>query len=522
MTEKQMDSKKATKALARKVAPLVMSTSMMAATFLVAGAPISAAELEEKGVNPEVLEQVKNHGQEVSELAKYLPGSPEKGKHVSDLAKNKSFKLNPSDKTDDPINEPNDDESQIDEGSEEEAGTEEEAIAEEDSEVPAETPEESADENSEVPAETPEDPADETGEGSEEEAGTEEEAVAEEDSEVPAETPEDPADETGEGSEEEAGTEEEAVAEEDSEVPAETPEESADEAGEGSEEETGTEEEAVAEEDSDVPAETPEESADEAGEGSEEETGTEEEAVAEEDSDVPAETPEESADEAGEGSEEEAGTEEEAVAEEDSDVPAETPEESAGEDDSVGTNQGENAWEDETYQLIGANYQSLIGYYQSLIDQYFIQADSEQTNDEFETITVDLLDESVDIDEANGTLEAGVAAEATVDPAAIHVTNHSQVNAENEVLMGETQPAEQETVEQDEHTDSTLTDSVQPVNEETNLDVEVEQENQNEQDNVQSDKTENDQVNQTTIKDKLVGYYQDLVTSFSNFMNFLK
>ena len=34
-----------------------MSTSMMAATFLAAGAPISAAELEGKGVNPEAIEQ---------------------------------------------------------------------------------------------------------------------------------------------------------------------------------------------------------------------------------------------------------------------------------------------------------------------------------------------------------------------------------------------------------------------------------------------------------------------------------
>ena len=81
-----MDSKKANKNLSKKVAPLVMSTSMMAATFLVAGAPISAAELDTKGVNPEVIEQVKNHGQEVSTLAKSLPGSPEKGKLVSELA----------------------------------------------------------------------------------------------------------------------------------------------------------------------------------------------------------------------------------------------------------------------------------------------------------------------------------------------------------------------------------------------------------------------------------------------------
>ena len=86
MNKKHMDSKKANKNFSKKVAPLVMSTSMIAATFLAAGAPISAAELDKKDVNPEVIEQAKNHGQKVSALAKSLPGSPEKGKLVSQLA----------------------------------------------------------------------------------------------------------------------------------------------------------------------------------------------------------------------------------------------------------------------------------------------------------------------------------------------------------------------------------------------------------------------------------------------------
>ena len=99
MNKKQMDSKRVNKKLSKKVAPLVMSTSMIAATFLAAGAPISAAELDTKSVNPEVIEQLNNHGQEVSALAKSLPGSPEKGKLVSEQARANSDTTN-----DDPDN----------------------------------------------------------------------------------------------------------------------------------------------------------------------------------------------------------------------------------------------------------------------------------------------------------------------------------------------------------------------------------------------------------------------------------
>ena len=52
--KKQNNAKKVNKPLSKKVAPFVMSTTMMAATFLAAGAPISAAELEGKNVNHEV------------------------------------------------------------------------------------------------------------------------------------------------------------------------------------------------------------------------------------------------------------------------------------------------------------------------------------------------------------------------------------------------------------------------------------------------------------------------------------
>ena len=45
--------------------------------------------------------------------------------------------------------------------------------------------------------------------------------------------------------------------------------------------------------------------------------------------------------------------------------------------------------------------------------------------------------------------------------------------------------------------------------------------NQNGQNLNQQDEVEKDS-NDNQIKDKLIGYYQDLVSSFSNFMSFLK
>ena len=78
--EKTGKCKESKQTIIKKVAPFVMSTSMVAATFLAAGAPISAAELEGKGVNPEAIEQIeqpKNHGQKVSALANSLKGPSE-------------------------------------------------------------------------------------------------------------------------------------------------------------------------------------------------------------------------------------------------------------------------------------------------------------------------------------------------------------------------------------------------------------------------------------------------------------
>ena len=46
--------------------------------------------------------------------------------------------------------------------------------------------------------------------------------------------------------------------------------------------------------------------------------------------------------------------------------------------------------------------------------------------------------------------------------------------------------------------------------------------NQNEQDLNQQEEVEKDPSNENSVKDKLIGYYQDLVASFSNFMSFLK
>ena len=75
-------------------------------------------------------------------------------------------------------------------------------------------------------------------------------------------------------------------------------------------------------------------------------------------------------------------------------------------------------------------------------------------------------------------------------------TNDSEANPESPVdVEDENQPAEQETVEQVENTESDLVDPVQTVDAEST---------------------------QNSIKDKMIGYYQDLVTSFSSFMNFLK
>ena len=132
--KKQNNAKKVNKPLSKKVAPFVMSTSMVAATFLAAGAPISAAELEGKGVTSEVIEQAKNHGEEVSQLAKSLPGPPEKGQLVSELAKDKSEK-------------------NIEESTSDDLATEEDGEAAEAPAEPVAEEDETSDDTAEAPAE---------------------------------------------------------------------------------------------------------------------------------------------------------------------------------------------------------------------------------------------------------------------------------------------------------------------------------------------------------------------------------
>ena len=109
-----------------------------------------------------------------------------------------------------------------------------------------------------------------------------------------------------------------------------------------------------------------------------------------------------------------------------------------------------------------------------------------------------------------------------VDNSNMGVTNDSEANAENQVnVEDENQAAKQETVEQVENTESDLVEPVQTV-EEVVSDTEMEQLSQNEQENNQIVEVEKEQSNQNLIKDKLIGYYQDLVASFSSFMNFIK
>ena len=64
-----------------------------------------------------------------------------------------------------------------------------------------------------------------------------------------------------------------------------------------------------------------------------------------------------------------------------------------------------------------------------------------------------------------------------------------------------------------ENTVSDLEEPVQTVNEEESLATETEQMSQNEVEK------ESDQI---SVKDKLIGYFQDLAVSFSNLLNSLK
>ncbi|MEW9673453.1 hypothetical protein, partial [Ammoniphilus sp. 3BR4] len=72
----------------RKWVPLVMSTSLLTAAFISAGAPASANELGKAEQLEEAL-TYKNHGQQVSEVATTTDGGPGKGAVVNEAAQNK-------------------------------------------------------------------------------------------------------------------------------------------------------------------------------------------------------------------------------------------------------------------------------------------------------------------------------------------------------------------------------------------------------------------------------------------------
>ena len=397
MNKKQMETKRTNKKLARKVAPFVMSTSMMAATFLAAGAPISAAELEKTDVNPEVIEQVKNHGQEVSSLAKSLPGSPEKGKLVSELAKSKSGTTNGD--TDEPVN--------IDETNNNEPQNVDDDTVEGD-DVDAE-------EGTEPTVETPEAPA--TDEVQADDGTAEADELVEEGTKNQAETPEVPVAETELG--------------------------------------TDTEEIQVGD------------------------TNTENTNVIDEEENIASEN------------------------------------NTQNQDDS-------DKWVDETYEFIGDSYQSIIEFYQTFLEQSLNESDAAKTSEEAENVST--VDTVTDVTAEEGgtdtsTLEAVTTIDSTVDNPNINLTNEPDVNVESPVSVeNEDQPSnlvapEQEVVEPVENTVSDSVEPIQAVDEEIIPTTETEQINQNEAEE------ESDQI---SLKDKLIGYYQDLVASFSNLTNLLK
>lgn len=186
-----------------------------------------------------------------------------------------------------------------------------------------------------------------------------------------------------------------------------------------------------------------------------------------------------------------------------------------------------NTWVDDTYQTIGGNYQSLIGYYQMLIDQYFGQTGSEQTNDDSENVNVDLSEVSADAaavdtttEEVDSTIEVTEDIATTVDNTEVEGENNSAVSTDNQVDLGNTGSLE---VQADAEQEGNL-NAEQPelAVDEVASDDETELVNQNEQDLNQQDEVEKDPTNDPSVKDKLIGYYQDVVSSFSNFMSFLK
>jgi hypothetical protein len=89
MNHSFQDQKKRSKA-AKKLAPLVLSTSMLASSLFMAGAPAMAEEKTEHKQQVEATESIeatfKNHGKRVSGAATTLSGSSEKGNEIRSIA----------------------------------------------------------------------------------------------------------------------------------------------------------------------------------------------------------------------------------------------------------------------------------------------------------------------------------------------------------------------------------------------------------------------------------------------------
>ena len=145
--------------------------------------------------------------------------------------------------------------------------------------------------------------------------------------------------------------------------------------------------------------------------------------------------------------------------------------------------------------------------------------DSEQSTDDTENVNVDLSEVSADAEELNNITEEDSTIGANNELATpldnTEVVNNPTEMEEGQVDLGEKQPEVQEDAELEGNSEQPEL----PVNEVSSEDETV---NQNEQDLNQEEEVEKDPSNENSVKDKLIGYYQDLVASFSNFMSFLK
>jgi hypothetical protein len=175
----QDENSKGNKRFSKKLAPIVISTSMVISALMASGVPVLAAEAptEQQVQNLEESEDVfENHGNMVSHYAKNYDGTDKKGQVIRLYAQeNKDDNV--------PIEEENGDGETPDENADEEAPVEEET-------GDGETPDENADEEAPVEeetgdGETPDENADEkapveeeTGDGETPDGNTDEEAPA--------------------------------------------------------------------------------------------------------------------------------------------------------------------------------------------------------------------------------------------------------------------------------------------------------------------------------------------------------